>query len=238
MDSCARAGCAAAGSPAQGNADVSHPRIVFLGPPGSGKGTVAMALSGALGVPHVSTGQMFREAIRKGGRLGAAAKQFIDNGQLVPDEITVEVVRLWLEERGADAGFIFDGFPRTRPQAEALDRLLQRAGTPITVAVLLDLSENEILERVLGRLSCEGCGALYHEKFVPPKLAGVCDACGGRLLRRADDTAETVQRRLQLYRNLTVEVVEHYEKTGILTRVDGSRPKDKVFAEVLKLVKR
>src|SRR5881296_610451 len=143
MDSCARANCAADG-------DVSHHRIVFLGPPGSGKGTAAMELSAVLGVPHVSTGEMFREAIRRGGPLAETAKAFIDKGQLVPDEITVQIVRLWLDEHGRERGFIFDGFPRTLAQAQAFDKLLTERKLPLSVVVLLDVSEAEILERILG----------------------------------------------------------------------------------------
>jgi adenylate kinase len=210
---------------------------VFLGPPASGKGTAAVALSETLGVPHISTGQMFREAIRKGGPLGEAAKRFIDKGQLVPDEITIEVVRLCLDERGRDAGFIFDGFPRTLAQAEAFDRLLQERGQPITCAILLELSEVQIVERVLGRRSCERCGALYHERLIPPCREGVCDKCGGKLIRRADDTEETVRKRLKVYKELTLDVVDHYEKAGVLRRVDGSLPKAGVFAAVMETVK-
>jgi len=216
--------------------DVGQHRMVFLGPPASGKGTAAAALSAALDVPHVSTGQMFREAIRKGGPVGEAAKQFIDKGQLVPDEITVEVVRLWLDEHGTEGGFIFDGFPRTRAQAEAFDRVLRERGMSITVAILLDAREDDILERVLGRLSCEKCGALYHNKFVPPQRPGICDECGGKLVQRADDTAETVRKRLDIYDALTLDVVKYYEAAGILKRVDGSQPKDKVFADIVGLL--
>lgn len=216
---------------------MSHHRIVFLGPPASGKGTAAMTLSAVLGVPHVSTGQMFRAAIRKGGAAGEAAKQFIDKGQLVPDEITMEVVRLWLDEHGRDGGFIFDGFPRTQAQAEAFDRVLQEKRAPITVAILLDASEGDILDRVLGRLSCEKCGALYHRQFVPPQRPGLCDDCGSKLTQRVDDTAETVQKRLEVYRRLTLAVVKHYERAGILKRVDGGQPKDKVFADIEGLLK-
>jgi len=215
---------------------MSHHRMVFLGPPASGKGTAAMALSAALGVPHVSTGQMFRAAIRKGGPVGEAAKQFIDKGQLVPDDVTMEVVRLWLDEHGRDSGFIFDGFPRTRAQAQAFDRLLEEKGLPVGVAVLLDASEADILDRVLGRLSCEKCGALYHKRLVPPQRSGLCDQCGGTLVRRADDTTETVRKRLDIYRELTLDVVEHYERAGILKRVDGGQSKDKVFAEIAGLL--
>ncbi len=216
---------------------MSHHRIVFLGPPASGKGTAAMALGAALGVPHVSTGQMFRAAIRKGGPIGDAAKQFIDKGQLVPDEITIAVVRLLLDEQGSVGGFIFDGFPRTRTQSEAFDRVLQDRGMSLTAAILLDASEADILERVLGRQSCEKCGALYHRRFVPPRQSGMCDRCGGKLTQRADDTAETVQKRLEVYRQVTLEVVGYYEKAGILKRVDGGQPKDKVFADIVGLLR-
>ena len=216
---------------------LSHHRIVFLGPPASGKGTAAMALSAALGVPHVSTGQLFRAATRRGGPVGDAAKRFIDKGQLVPDDITMEVVRLWLDEHGRDGGFIFDGFPRTRAQAEGFDGVLQERGMPVTVAVLLDASEADILERVLGRMSCEKCGALYHKSFVPSQRTGVCDKCGGKLTQRADDTSETVRKRLEVYHRLTLDVVNHYERAGILRRVDGGQPKDKVFADIVGLLK-
>ncbi len=216
---------------------MGHHRMVFLGPPASGKGTAASALSAALGVPHVSTGQMFREAIRKGGPVGEAAKQFIDKGQLVPDDITIQVVRLWLDEHARDSGFIFDGFPRTRAQAEAFDRVLRERGIPVTVAILLDAQEADIIDRVLGRLSCERCGALYHKDFVPPRVPGVCDKCGGRLIQRADDTAETVRKRLDIYRDLTLDVVNYYEQAGILQRVDGGQPKEKVFADIVELLR-
>jgi adenylate kinase len=215
---------------------VSHHRMVFLGPPASGKGTAAAALSTAYGVPHVSTGQMFRQAIRKGGEVGEAAKQFIDKGQLVPDKITIEVVRLWLDEHGREGGFIFDGFPRTRAQAEAFDRVLRERGIPVTIAILLDVKEADIVQRVLGRLSCEKCGELYHSTFVPPQSVGVCDKCGGRLTQRADDTAETVRKRLVVYRELTLDVVKHYEQAGILKRVDGGQSRDKVFADIVGLL--
>jgi adenylate kinase len=216
---------------------LSHHCVVFLGPPASGKGTAAMALSAALGVAHVSTGQMFRAAIHKGGPVGETAKQFIDKGQLVPDDITMEVVRLWLDEHGRDVGFIFDGFPRTRKQAEGFDGVLKERGMAVTVAVLLDAREQDIVERVLGRLSCEKCGALYHQKLVPPRRPGVCDKCGGSLTQRADDTAKTLRKRLDVYRQLTLEVVKHYERAGVLRRVDGGQSKDKVFADIVELLK-
>jgi len=215
---------------------VGHHRIVFLGPPGSGKGTAAMELSAALQVPHVSTGEMFREAIRRGGPLAETAKGFIDKGQLVPDEITVQIVRLWLDEHGRERGFIFDGFPRTLAQAQAFDRLLAGRNLPLTLVLLLDVGEEEILERILGRLSCEKCGALYHVTRIRPQREGMCDQCGGQLIRRADDTEETVHERLRWYQQLTLDVVKFYEQQGLLTRVDGSGGKGRAWAAIRALV--
>ncbi len=214
---------------------MGHHRIVFLGPPGSGKGTAAMELSAVLGVPHVSTGEMFREAIRRGGPLAETAKAFIDKGQLVPDEITVQIVRLWLDERGRERGFIFDGFPRTLVQAEAFDRLLAVRNLPLTAVLLLDVSEKEILERILGRLSCEKCSTLYHVTRVRPKVEGVCDKCSGKLIKRADDIEETVHERLRWYEQLTMDVVRYYERQGLLKRVDGSGIKDHAVEKVMAL---
>jgi adenylate kinase len=236
MGFCARANYGVAAKGGERVTDVSHHRMVLLGPPASGKGTAAAALSAAYGVPHVSTGQMFRVAIRKGGLVGEAAKQFIDKGQLVPDEITIEVVRLWLDEHSRDGGFIFDGFPRTRAQAEAFDRVLRERGIRVTIAILLDVREAEIIQRVLGRLSCEKCGDLYHSQFVPPQRPGICDKCGGRLTQREDDTAETVRKRLDVYRDLTLDVVKYYEQAGILKRVDGGQPRNRVFADIVGLL--
>ena len=215
---------------------MGHHRIVFLGPPGSGKGTAAMELSAALQVPHVWTGEMFREAIRRGGPLAETAKGFIDKGQLVPDEITVQIVRLWLDEHGRERGFIFDGFPRTLAQAQAFDRLLAERNLPLSLVLLLDVGEEEILERILGRLSCEKCGALYHVTRIRPQREGICDQCGGQLIRRADDTEETVHERLRWYQQLTLDVVKFYEQQGLLTRVDGSGVKGRAWAAIRALV--
>ena len=195
-----------------------------------------MELSAALQVPHVSTGEMFREAIRRGGPLAETAKGFIDKGQLVPDEITVQIVRLWLDEHGRERGFIFDGFPRTLAQAQAFDRLLAGRNLPLTLVLLLDVGEEEILERILGRLSCEKCGALYHVTRIRPQREGMCDQCGGQLIRRADDTEETVHERLRWYQQLTLDVVKFYEQQGLLTRVDGSGGKGRAWAAIRALV--
>ena len=187
-----------------------------------------------LQAPHVSTGNIFREAIRKGGPLGVQAKQFIDKGQLVPDDVTVQIVRGWLDENGRDGQFILDGFPRTVGQARAFDQLLNERGTPVTDAVLLELPESEIIERILGRISCEQCGALYHVRRVPPQRTGICDKCSGRLIRRGDDTEQTVHERLQWYNDLTVEVIRHYGVAGVLRRVNGSGMPADTVARVTK----
>ena len=215
--------------------DGSHHRLVFLGPPASGKGTAAQVLSARLNVPHVSTGQMFREAVRKGGPLSEATRQFIDKGQLVPDEITVQIVRLWLDEHGRERGFIFDGFPRTLPQAVALDRLLVERELPLTLVILMELSATEIVDRMLGRISCEKCGKLYHLTNMPPRQTGVCDVCGSPLMKRVDDTEETLRERLVVYDRVTLPLVQYYEQTGLLRRVNASRLHKRNFADVLEL---
>lgn len=214
---------------------MSH-RIVFLGPPASGKGTAAQLLSARLNVPHVSTGEMFREAIRKGGPLSEAVRQFIDKGQLVPDELTVQIVRLWLDEHGPDCGFILDGFPRTVPQAAAFDRLLSDRRLPLTIVILMEVEVDVIIMRILGRLICEKCGALYHTRNIRPVQAGVCDKCAGKLIRRNDDTEQIVRERLQLYEALTVPVVKYYEATGLLRRVNANGEHERSFAAILELL--
>ena len=212
---------------------MSHHRIVLLGPPACGKGTVARRLSETLGIPHVSTGQMFREAMAQGGPLGEVARQFIDRGQLVPDDVTMQVVQRWLEAGTGREEFILDGVPRTIGQAQALDRLLHTRHAALTAVILIELEEAETLRRVLGRLACESCGALYHQDFVRPQRDGLCDLCGGNLGRRADDTEATTRQRLQVYRELTLAVIAHYERNGLLRCVDGNKGKDNVYASIM-----
>lgn len=197
---------------------------------------MAQLLSRRLDVPHVSTGEMFREAIRKGGPLSEVVRQFIDKGQLVPDELTVQIVRLWLDEHGPDCGFIFDGFPRTIQQAEAFDRLVVERKLPLTLIIMLDVEPAEVLDRMQGRLSCEKCGALYHAKHIQPKVAGRCDKCGGTLVRRADDTETTLRERLRWYETLTVPVVKHYASSALFRRVNGRGLLQRGFADVWELL--
>jgi adenylate kinase len=208
------------------------PRIVLLGPPASGKGTQAGSLSVALDVSHVSTGRMFREMISRGGSVGNTVREFIDKGQLMPDEITIQVVKDWLDKVADSEGFIMDGFPRTEVQAAAFDCLLAERQCKLTAAILLEVTVEDTVRRVLGRLGCECCGALYHADLAPPRVGGVCDHCGGRLQRRADDTDETVRERLRIYRELTGGVVRYYERAGILRTVDASGPRALVFSRV------
>lgn len=234
---CEKDDCADGGKRRVENGDVKdrRHRVILLGSPGSGKGTVAQWLSRILGVPHVSTGAMFRKAAHESGPHAESIRRFIDKGQLVPDDIVVEAVRRWLDEQDSSRGFIFDGFPRTLPQAKAIDRLLAERQTPITMAILLEVSEAETIERILGRLSCEKCGALYHVTRVPPKRKAVCDVCNAPLVRREDDVEQTVRDRMRVYERQTKDVVKHYESTGWLRRVDGSGMKETAFASVLPL---
>ncbi len=185
----------------------------------------------------MSTGQLFRETIRRGGLAGQAARQFIDKGQLVPDDVVIAIVREWLDDHGTKPEFIFDGFPRTVTQADAFDEMMAARSLTRPTVILIEVPAELTIERILGRLGCVNCAALYHAEFDPPRQAGVCDKCGGRLVRRADDTEATVRERLRWYTDLTLGVVSHYERAGGLQRVDGRQGKQQVFADVLRIVK-
>lgn len=202
-------------------------RVVLLGPPGAGKGTQAERLARATGALHVATGDMFRQAVREATPLGRLAKSFMDRGELVPDDVTVGLVRERLSQEDAAGGFILDGFPRTRPQAEALDRLLSELGRPLTAVLELAVPDDEVVRRLSGRRVCEACGRNYHVEFDPPARPGVCDACGGRLVQRDDDREETVRRRLEVYRRDTLPLRDFYAGRGLLRSVPGTgRPED------------
>jgi adenylate kinase len=204
-----------------------------VGAPGVGKGTQAKRLAADLGVPHVSTGDMFRDAIRRDTPLGRQARVFIDQGSLVPDDLTIGLI----EERfgstsGAGKGFILDGFPRTLPQAKALERLLERIGQPLEAVVVLDITDDGVVERITGRRSCVGCGTPYHLRFRRPVQDGICDICQNPLVQRADDTEDKVRRRLEKYRSETQMVIPFYEEKGLVKRVDGSLAPDEVYRAV------
>ncbi|AEH45346.1 adenylate kinase [Thermodesulfatator indicus DSM 15286] len=210
--------------------------IVFLGPPGAGKGTQAKMIAEKFGIPQISTGDMFREHLSKGTELGKKAKEYMDKGALVPDEIVLGMVEERLKQPDCEKGFILDGFPRTVPQAEALDKLLEKLGKKIDYAILIDVPDEELVKRLTGRRTCKKCGMMYHVMFKPPKEEGKCDVCGGELYQRADDNEETVRNRLKVYHEQTEPIIEYYEKKGVLHRIDGMGSIDEIFNRIVKLL--
>ena len=195
--------------------------ILLMGPPGAGKGTQAANLVQKYGIPHISTGDMFRAAVKEGTELGKKAKACMDAGQLVPDEITIGIVKERLAKPDCAKGFILDGFPRTVEQADALDGILKALSIRLTRAVDISVPSDVLVERAVGRRICKKCGATYHIRFNPSKTEGVCDACGGELVQRKDDAPETVQARLVEYHEMTEPLKEFYSKLGKLTIVEG-----------------
>jgi adenylate kinase len=207
--------------------------LVLLGAPGSGKGTQAERVIGQHDIPHISTGDILRDAVARGTELGATAKRYMDAGDLVPDDVIIGIMRARLGEPDARRGFLLDGFPRTIDQAEALDRMLADAGRALTWVLLLDVPEDELVQRLSGRRMCRGCGANYNVIFSPPTREGVCDVCGGELYQRSDDNEDTVRNRLQVYGRQTAPLIGYYEGHGLLRRFyGGGRGPDDVFAEV------
>ncbi|WP_067934861.1 adenylate kinase [Alicyclobacillus kakegawensis] len=206
-------------------------QIVLLGMPGAGKGTQAARIHDDYGLVHISTGDMFRAAAAMGTPLGDKVKGYLDSGKLVPDDVTIEVVRERLRQPDAERGFLLDGFPRTLPQAEALDAMLEDIGLGLSAALYIHVPQEVLLSRMTGRRICRECGATYHVVFQPPRQEGICDRCGGELYQRSDDTEEAVKTRLQQYAH-TAPLVEYYRKRGLLRQVDGQRPIDEVYAEV------
>ncbi len=196
-------------------------RVAFLGPPGAGKGTQARELAREWGVPQIATGDMLREAVAAKTPLGLEAKRYMDQGGLVPDEVVVGATAERLAAPDAARGFILDGFPRTIAQAEALARLLKDAGHALDVVLYFDVSEPELLRRLTGRRVCRACGHTYHLTSSPPKRAGVCDACGGELYQRVDDSEATVRNRLEVYRKQTAPLLDYYRQRNVLTTVSG-----------------
>ncbi len=210
--------------------------IVFLGPPGAGKGTQAKKIAEKYGIPQISTGDMFREHLSKGTELGQKAKEYMDKGQLVPDEIVLGMVEERLKQPDCDKGFILDGFPRTVPQAEALDKLLEKMGKKIDYAICIDVPDEELVKRLTGRRTCKKCGMMYHVIFKPPKEEGKCDVCGGELYQRADDNEETVRNRLKVYHEQTEPIIQFYEKKGVLHRIDGMGSIDEIFERIVQVL--
>lgn len=204
-----------------------------MGPPGSGKGTQASVISQKLGVAHIATGDMFREAVKRGDELGAEAKAYMDQGLLVPDEITIRMLLQRISEGDCANGYILDGFPRTLEQARALDRALGQQGQSVDVVVYFRVSTEELVRRLSGRLICRNCQAPYHRVTSPPKVDGVCDRCGGELYQRADDSPETVRKRLDMYFSETAALKDYYRGAGKLVEIDGEESVDDVTEEAL-----
>lgn len=200
--------------------------FIFLGPPGAGKGTLAKEVAKAYAIPHISTGDIFRENIKNGTELGKKAKAIIDAGGLVSDEITIGLVKDRLSKDDVKAGCILDGFPRTIPQAEALATFAE-----IDAAVNFDIEDEAVVERLGGRVCCRDCGQMFHARFNPPKEAGKCDKCGGELYTRDDDKAESIKKRLEVYRESTAPLIDFYRAKGKLVDVDAKPSPDKVLAE-------
>ncbi len=210
--------------------------IVFLGPPGAGKGTQAKILVEKYGIPQISTGDMLREHVAKGTELGKKAKEYMDKGQLVPDEIILGMVKERLSQPDAQKGFILDGFPRTVAQAEALDKMLEEMGKKLEFALALIVPDDELVMRITGRRTCKNCGAMYHIKFKPPKEDNKCDKCGGELYQRPDDNEETVRNRLKVYHEMTEPLIEYYRKKGILYEIDGTKSIEEITQQIINIL--
>lgn len=211
-------------------------KIIMLGAPGAGKGTQAIKISEKYGVPHISTGDIFRANIKQGTELGKKAKEYMDQGLLVPDELTCDLVVDRIQQDDAKKGYILDGFPRTIPQAECLTKALSGLGTQMDYAINVDVPDENIVKRMSGRRACPGCGATYHLVFAAPKKEGTCDNCGQELVLRDDDKPETVQKRLTVYHESTQPLIDYYDKQGILKTVDGTQELEKVFSDIVSIL--
>ena len=211
--------------------------IILLGPPGAGKGTQAKKLTQAFDIPQISTGDMLRAAVKAGTALGKQAKAFMDAGGLVPDEVVIGIVKERLAEPDCGKGFILDGFPRTIPQAEALDRVTKELGKEIRFVLSLEVDQNDLMERLCGRRTCTGCGAMYHVKFNPPKVEGKCDKCGTALVQRDDDKEETIKNRLGNYNKATAPLLDYYKSTGKIRSVMASGEIDAIYAGIVKILR-
>ena len=211
-------------------------KIVMLGAPGAGKGTQAKMIAAKYQIPHISTGDIFRANIKNGTELGKKAKSYMDQGLIVPDELTVDLVIDRLAQDDCKNGYILDGFPRTIPQAEALDAALAKLGEKMDYAIDVDVPDENIVSRMSGRRACTGCGATYHIVYNPSKKGDCCEVCGEKLILRDDDKPETVQKRLNVYHEQTQPLIDYYTKQSILRTVDGTQDMNDVFAEIVKIL--
>jgi adenylate kinase len=211
-------------------------RLVLLGPPAAGKGTLAGKLSLKYQIPHISTGELFRNKIKEGTPLGKKAKEYMDKGELVPDQLVIEMVEERLSAEDCQKGFLLDGYPRTVYQAEQLDRYLAEKGVAIDKTIDMSVDQDVTLARMLGRRVCKTCGAIYHVTNMPPKEEGVCDVCGGPLYQRVDDNEETVKVRFRIYREETNPLVDYYKKTGTLVQIDGNGEWQRAYTAALAIL--
>ena len=211
-------------------------KIIMLGAPGAGKGTQAKMIAKEYGIPHISTGDIFRANIKEGTDLGKEAKTYMDAGQLVPDELTVKILLDRVAKDDCKNGYVLDGFPRTIPQAEVLDEALTKLGDKIDYAIDVDVPDENIVRRMGGRRACVTCGATYHIEHVPPKAEGICDTCGSELILRDDDKPETVSNRLKVYHDQTQPLIDFYTKKGVLKSVDGTVDMMDVFAAIKEIL--
>lgn len=211
-------------------------RILLMGPPGAGKGTQAEKLTEILHIPHVSTGDMFRKAIKEQTPMGMEAKSYMDKGELVPDAVTVGIVRDRINEPDCQEGFLLDGFPRTVVQADALGKMLEDLGIKLDSVINIEVPLTELIGRLTGRRICRSCGATYHMIFNPPQQEGICDKCGGELYQRDDDTEATAVNRLEVYGRQTAPLLEYYNNTGLLVNINGNQTMEKVLADILKVL--
>ena len=211
-------------------------KIIMLGAPGAGKGTQEKQIASKYQIPHISTGDIFRANIKNGTELGKKAKEYMDQGLLVPDELTCDLVMDRISQDDCANGFVLDGFPRTIPQAEALDAALTKVGAKMDFAIDVDVPDSHIVNRMSGRRACLNCGATYHVVAIPPKKEGICDTCGKELVLRDDDKPETVQKRLDVYHDQTQPLIDYYKNQGILKSVDGTVPMEEVFANIVEIL--
>jgi len=208
-------------------------KIIMLGAPGAGKGTQAKKIAERYSIPHISTGDIFRTNIKNGTKLGKKAKAYMDEGALVPDDLVVDLVVDRFKNSDCANGYVLDGFPRTIPQAEALEDALNAIGEIVNFAINVEVPDENIINRMAGRRSCIGCGATYHIKYNPSKVEGVCDVCGEKLILRDDDQPETVKNRLSVYHDQTQPLIDFYSKKGVLAEVDGMKDMDDVFNAIV-----
>lgn len=212
--------------------------ILLMGPPGAGKGTQAERLISEYGIPQISTGDMFRAAVKAGTALGREAKSYMDKGALVPDSVTVGIVKERLSEEDCRKGWILDGFPRTTAQAAALDAMLHDMGITLTAVLNISADKDDLVKRISGRYVCRSCGASFHSEFRPPRVKGVCDTCGGELYQRDDDKADTVSQRLAVYETSTRPLIDYYRASGVLYDIDGNQSMEDVYSQIQAVLKK